>query len=167
MMNLIGNISAISTLILFVLYFIGRIWTLFKDSKYPNLDMTVDFNHSIDDYDTFDINLKGNEVVVAKYNHNLRWFAVSEIEWNDKMDRYNIKEELERVEYIPANREITICTMVPEGYPTSVIQFELANGIQGELLIGYDGRRNGNGISLGGLKLHKTFKSWIYYMVRG
>lgn len=165
-MSLVGDISAVATLILFVFYFIGRTWAINQDSKYPKLKMVVDVIHSIEDYDTFDINLEGDEVVVAKYDQNIKWFQISEVEWNKDMTGYDIGECLGRIEKIPANTEITICTIVPEGYPTRVIQFELANGLQGELLIGYDGRRNGNGISTSGIKLKKTVRAWIYYWVR-
>lgn len=116
-MNTIGNISSIVTLILFIAYFIGRIWTLVKDSKYPGLNMTVDFNQSLSDYDTFDLDLNGNEIVIAKFSQNIRWIKIMEIEWTDNYDKYKTIKEKAKVQYIPENKEITICTNVPEGTP--------------------------------------------------
>jgi hypothetical protein len=112
-MSLVGDVSAVATLILFVLYFFGRILKLYKDSKYPNLDMTIDIKQTVDDYDTFDIDLRCEEVVIAKYDQSIKWFKVSEIEWYENMAQYNIKKKVGCIEYISANTEITICTTIP------------------------------------------------------
>lgn len=165
-MSQIGNISSIATLLLFVFYFLGRVWALIKDSKYQKIDATVDCDHSMDDYDTFDIDLHGNEVIVVSFNQNIRRFRIYEINWNDEYNGYRKRKKISEIEYIPSSKEITICTIVPEGIPQQLIDFECANGICGELIIGYDGRINGNGISTEGLKVKKTLKAWIYYIVR-
>ena len=52
---------------------------------------------------------------------------------------YSFKR-VKKINYVSANKEITICVNVPEGIPDKILQFELASGIQGELLIGSDGR---------------------------
>lgn len=46
-----GNISNLSAITIFIFYFIVRVWTLFKDSKYPNLDLSVDIKQNYDVYD--------------------------------------------------------------------------------------------------------------------
>lgn len=165
-MGEMGNMASIVTLLLFVFYLIGRAWALVKDSKYQKIDATVDFDHSIDHYDTFDIDLHGNEVIIVSFNQNIRRFSIWEIKWNDEYNRYKKRKKTSEIEYVPSGKEITICTIVPEGIPQQLIEFECTSGICGEVLIGYDGRNNGNGISSEGIKVRKTLKAWLYYLVR-
>lgn len=164
-MQTLSQISSIATLILFIFYFIGRSWTLLKDIKYPNLYMTLDMKDK-DEYDEFDIDLDGNDIILAKYTQDIRWLKISKVKWKSDFKSYTVSKELKKINYVSANKEITICVNVPEGIPDKILQFELESGIQGELLIGSDGRQNSEGVSVSNIKLKKTLKAWIYYMVR-
>lgn len=100
-MEKIGDTASIITLILFVLYIFGRIWNLMKDSKYPNISISVDYDNSVDDYDEFDIDLKGNEVVQMAFSENLKSIKIYQVNWNCKNDKFYKKERLAEVKYIP------------------------------------------------------------------
>lgn len=158
-----GNISNLSAITIFIFYFIVRVWTLFKDSKYPNLDLSVDIKQNYDDYD---IDWAGAEVIVAKFCQNVRWLKTFKVNWNNDFTCYSIDEEVGKVEYVPANTEITIWSYVPEGIPNIVMQFELVSGIQGETLIKYDGRQNNTVISKSDIQLKRLLKAWLYYLVK-
>lgn len=79
---------------------------------------------------------------------------------------YSIDKEVGKVEYVPANTEITICSYVSEGIPNIVMQFELVSGIQGETLIKSDGRQNSTVISKSDIQLKRQLKAWLYYLVK-
>ena len=162
----IGTVSSCATLILFLLYFIGRTWTLLKNVKFPLEGLDAEVLNQCE-YDDFSIDLGGTQVIRLVAQENLTYLEIWNCSWNDGFNSIRLEKIVsEKLCYLPKGKDIYIRCEIPEGVPYNAIVFQRYDGLKGILPIGYDGRTNGDGISFSCNELKVTIKAILYYLAR-
>ena len=165
---MLGNIASIATLILFVIYFIGRIISLIIEKKviYEKIDIYIeedDIPKNLKISDEYRCEHEGEILIITPYEKSYNWLAIYECKYNEKNDKLEKVKELEKFEKIMNNTSIRIDTILTCGIPLYMIEFERSDFIKGTLVLQSNGK---NGIQEEMLKFHHTWKSVIYYLFR-
>lgn len=165
---MLGNVASIATLILFVIYFIGRIISLIIEKKviYEKIDIYVkekDIPKDLKISDEYRCKQAGEILIITPYEKSYNWLAIYECKYNEKNNNLEKVKELERFEKIMNNTSIKIDTILTCGIPLYKIEFERSDFIKGTLVLQSNGK---NGIQEEMLKFHHTWKSVIYYLFR-
>ena len=165
---MLGNIASIATLILFVIYFIGRIISLIIEKKviYEKIDIYIeeeDIPKGLKISDEYRCEHKGEILIITPYEKSYNWLAIYECKYNEKNNNLEKIKELERFEKIMNNTSLKIDTILTCGIPLYMIEFERSDFIKGTLVLQSNGK---NGIQEEMLKFHHTWKSVIYYLFK-
>ena len=165
---MLGNIASIVTLILFVIYFIGRIISLIIEKKviYEKIDIYIeedDIPKNLKISDEYRCEHEGEILIITPYEKSYNWLAIYECKYDEKNNKLEKVKELEKFEKIMNNTSIKIDTMLTCGNPLYMIEFERSDFIKGTLVLQSNGK---NGIQEEILKFHHTWKSVIYYLFR-
>lgn len=165
---MIGDISSIATLVLFVFYFLGRFWTMYKNMKFQTEILGIDMK-GIGNVDNPDFDLNGLEIVKLKSSENLSYVEVWECNYVEKKGAYRLIKTIKKCSRkmnIPKGKELLIKCTVPEGIPTHMVVFERFDGLRGSFAIGYDGRQEGNGVIAIDYRTQITFKALMYNILK-
>ncbi len=165
---MLGNIASIATLILFVIYFIGRIISLIIEKKviYEKIDIYIeeeDIPKDLKISDEYRCEHEGEILIITPYEKSYNWLAIYECKYNEKNNNLEKVKELEKFKKIMNNTSIRIDTILRCGIPLYMIEFERSDFIKGTLVLQSNGK---NGIQEEMLKFHHTWKSVIYYLFR-
>ncbi len=162
----IGTVSSIATLILFVFYFVGRTWTLFKNIEFPLEGISAEVVNA-DEIDNFMIDLGGSQIIKVMAENNLQYLEIRNCKWNNSGDSIKLEERIsEKLRNLAKGQPIYIKCEIPEGVLHNAIVFQRYDGLKGVLGIAYDGRTDGKGVSFSCNKLQLTPKAIIYNLVR-
>lgn len=162
-MQLISAIASIATLILFIFYFIGRIWTLSKEQQFATERFRVTpTKESVEHNDDFDFGGAATIEVVSLMAY--KYFAVTPVEYD--IDTNNVKKVgVPITKYnIQANRPLYIVIDIPEIIPQYIVEFQRYDGIKGSFYILESGRTGE--IVAWGYNLKHTASSISYYLFR-
>lgn len=165
---MLGNIASIATLILFVIYFIGRIISLIIEKKviYEKIDIYIkeeDIPKDLKISDEYRCEHEGEILIITPYEKSYNWLAIYECKYNEKNNNLKKVKELKKFEKIMNNTSIRIDTVLTCGIPLYIIEFERSDFIKGTLIMQSNGK---NGIQDEMLTFHHTWKSVIYYLFR-
>ena len=165
---MLGNIASIATLILFVIYFIGRIISLIIEKKviYEKIDIYIkeeDIPKDLKISDEYRCEHEGEILIITPYEKSYNWLAIYKFKYNEKNKNLKKVKELKKFEKIMNNTSIRIDTVLTCGIPLYIIEFERSDFIKGTLILQSNGK---NGIQEEMLTFHHTWKSVIYYLFR-
>jgi hypothetical protein len=164
----LSTISSIATLILFVFYFIGRLFTGMKNLKFKKENFELVPND--DDFDEHEnaLDLGGHEWFKMSSQEPMNWIKFFKVDYDDAKDSFikNPSKYIKMFRYISTNDSVHIKTDVPEGIPNLLIEFERFDYIRGDFLVGYDGRTSGIGMCPHRYKMALHFKTILYYLMR-
>lgn len=165
---MLGDIASIATLILFVIYFIGRIISLVIEKRviYEKIDVYAeeeDIPKDLKISDEYECEHEGEILIITPYEKSYNWLAIYECKYNEKSNNLEKSKELKKFGKIMNNTSIRINTMRTCGIPRYIVEFERSDFIKGTLVLQINGK---NGIQEEMLKFHHTWKSVIYYLFK-
>ena len=165
---MLGNIASIATLILFVIYFIGRFISLIIEKKviYEKVDIYINENDIQNSYkivEEYECEHNGEILIITPYERAYNWLTIYECRYNEKNKKIEKTRKLERFNNIRNYTSVKINTVLPCGMPVYLIEFERSDYIKGILVLQSNGK---NGIQEETIKYHHTWKSIIYYLFR-
>lgn len=165
---MLGNIASIATLILFVIYFIGRIISLIIEKKVicEKIDIYIDENDIQKDYkivEEYKCKHNGEILIITPYERSYNWLTIYECKYNERNKKLEKIKELEKFNKIRNNTSVKINTILPCGIPLYLIEFERSDYIKGIIVLQSNGK---NGIQEEMIQYHHTWKSVIYYLFR-
>ena len=166
MLEIVSVCSSIATLILFIFYFWGRVWTinLKKKEKLEKFDVEYVYDTDIEEKKN-EYNLGGNEQLKIVSENAMNWIKAYKVEYDGTGNEFAWdKEPLCVHTYLQAHEPIYFNTMIPEGVPNLGIKFERSDYIQGSFIVGYDGRYGG--VHPVDYHLENTIKSKFYYILK-
>lgn len=165
---MLGNIASIATLILFVIYFIGRIISLIIEKKvlYENINIYIneeDIPNNFKIIDEYRCKFREEILIITPHEKSYNWLTIYECKYNEKTNKLEKIKELEKFERIMNDTSIRIDTILTCGIPLYIIEFERSDYIKGNLVLQSNGK---NGVQEEMVDLHHTWKSVIYYLFR-
>lgn len=187
---MLGDIASIITVVLFIAYIIGRLWSLKKALEFMQEEFAVmnvdpdnediDVNEEelyfelIDDVDADDEREDGfeeaeerGEIISIKSKVSMLWFKVLRIPYDDEgneLPEGKAEPEIESEQPIRENVPIYIRTEIPEGYPTYRFRYQRADYIICSFDLDYNGRSGG--MAPTNYKLKHTALSYLFYFFR-
>lgn len=168
---IIGTISSVATLILFVFYFLGRIWIMLKTKNLMLEDFDVeDIDHCSDVPEDrgiyYDIN-GGGEIVTIRSSQPILWLNVIPIKYNDDFEDITKKKDKPIVTHrnlIKRNESICLRIDICDGLPVYKVCFQRFDYIIVSFDIEYNGRNGG--VSPTNYKMNHTCKSILYLLFK-
>ena len=165
-MKNIGDISAIATLILFVFYFVGRIWSIWINKKFlhEKIELVGMANEGFENQERF-YRINGDEVLKIMSSKYLNWLKVYQVSYDFNNGKYKkFRKPIKKISNINEDEPIYIGVMIPEGPSNIMIKYQRYDYVSGEFLVRFDGR--GTGYSGKDYKFRNTLRSYIYYLVK-
>ncbi|MGE4353320.1 MAG: hypothetical protein AB7D36_04455 [Oscillospiraceae bacterium] len=169
-MNL-GDIASVATLILFVFYFLGRIWTIQKakalmleEFDLENINYGEDLEDDRENYYDFG---DGGEIISIRSKLPILWFHVIAIKYDSKFrDRTprRAKPVVNHHTLLRENEPIYLRMDIPDVLPVYKVRFQRFDYVVVSFDIGYNGRFGG--MSPVNYHLSHTFKSFCYYLFK-
>ena len=166
---MLGDIASIATLILFIIYFIGRIITITieKNIRLESID-TFEFEEQIPKnikiVDEFRENENYKEILILTPKVNYyNWIKVYSCKYDEKTNRIKKGKELYKTGIINNNTSFRFDTIISHGIPRYIIEFERNNFIKGDIEVVYNGK---NGVQEELIKYHHSVKSIIYILFK-
>lgn len=166
---MLSDIASIATLILFVIYFIGRIITIIieKNIKYERIERYFKEEEIpkdlkiIDDYkcDEFSQDI----LIIIPTTKSYNWVKIYECRYNEKTNRLEKVNKIYNSERIYNDHALRIDTTITCGIPNYILEFERCDYMNGELILQENGK---NGIEEELLIFKHTFRSILYYLFR-
>ena len=160
--------ASIATLVLFVMYFIGRIITLVIEKKviFEKIDIYFDreeIPNNIKITDEYSCENNEEIVVITPHEKSYNWLVIYECRYDEKKNKLIKVKELEKFENIINDTSVIICATVTCGIPKYCIEFERSDFIKGTIPLQCNGK---NSIEEEMISYRHTFKSFIYYLFR-
>jgi hypothetical protein len=163
----ISEISSIATLILFGLYFIGRILTMHVERNIRNIRVESYYKDMpFDNYDIVDeemIDECDYEGIIITPLSDLNYIRIVKCIWNEKKGKLIEGKVIYEYKNLITDYSLLVKIALPCGMPTYKLYFQRCDYMKGEMYIAENGK---NGILSEGLKMKHTIKSRIYYIVR-
>ena len=166
---MLSDIASIATLILFVIYFIGRIITIIieKNIKYERIERYFTEDEIpkdlkiIDDYkcDEFSQDI----LIIIPTTKSYNWVKIYECRYNEKTNRLEKVNKIYNSERIYNDHALRIDTTITCGIPNYILEFERCDYMNGELILQENGK---NGVEEELLIFKHTFRSILYYLFR-
>lgn len=168
---LLGNVASVATLILFVFYFLGRIWTISKEKAlmretfgFENIEFDNELTEDRENY--YDIN-GGGEIISITSEVPILWMQVIPIKYDKNLIDITSKKTppiIDHREPIKSNCPIFFRTNIPEGFPTYKIRFCRFDYVIVSFDIGYNGRLGG--MTPVNYQISHTLRSYLYYLLK-
>lgn len=162
----IGFISSIVTLVLFMTYIIGRCFMI-NQMKVTILET---FNLFYDDEETnfnvveqYDIGENNTEKIYLQSSETLRWIKIYEYEYDANSNKFNKGRIVVNHELLRSGFAIKLNTYLPCGMPSYIVEYQRYDFIIGKLELAENGK---NGILEEQVSIKHTIKSILYYLVR-
>lgn len=166
----LGNISSIATLILFIFYFIGRIWTINKQKilmcesfDLENNKFDPDFAERAEIY--YDIN--GGEVISMVSDVPILWLHVIPVEYNQNavdITPSNAKPIIKHETPIRSGCPVYLRMDIPDVLPAFKIRFQRFDYVIVSFHVGYNGKCGG--MQPIDYRITHTLKSYLYYLLK-
>ena len=166
--SLIGLISSLITVVLFISYIVGKIFlikqmevTLFEkfDLKYHQETESDIYNGNYEIVERLNIGEYNNEVIYITPSQPLRYLNIYEF------DTVKLKKEelIETIGPIANGHTVQINTYLNCGMPSFTIEFQRFDFVKGALDLSENGK---TGVVSQNLVLNHTIKSYLYYLVK-
>jgi len=125
--------------------FEGQIRYMFEPSDIPHAQLYTLLGenpelNNLADADNEDIVFGDNEYEVVSFQvegsvYSFKW---SNIQWDETFTEYEVTETIKAVDQV-SNQRVNIHTVLPEGIPSQVVEWENSKGQVFSVLLGYDG----------------------------
>ena len=156
----LGYLSSIATLVMFLIYFIGRIWLMFKCKKTINEKLfrsndLVNFHHEI----TIDDNSNSFYLTASQYLNSVKIYNCV---YHKSINIFLKKKLLNKFDSLQEGEIIKINATCNCGIPSKILVYEREDFTLGKILIsenGFDG-------SFSIPNRTHTIKSILYYLVK-
>lgn len=167
-LSLIGLISSLITVILFISYIVGKVFlikqmevTLFEkfDLQYHQETESNIQNDKYEIVESINIGEYNNEIIYITPSKPIRYFNIYEFDVN-KLAKGKL---IETIGPITNGHTIQINTYFNCGMPSFTIEFQRFDFVKGTLDLVENGK---TGIVSQNLKINHTFKSYLYYLVK-
>lgn len=167
----LGDIASVATLVLFIFYFIGRVWVIIKEKVliretfgFENIGFDEEPSEERENY--YDIN-GGGEIISITSEVPILWLKVIPIQYSDNWVDITPKRAtpiIEHKEIIKSNCPIFFRTNIPEGFPTYKIRLCRFDYIMVSFDIAYNGRSGG--MAPANYQISHTLRSYLYYLLK-
>ena len=166
MWQIISNISAIFTCIMFIAYIIGHIWTIYiqKEAIFEKIDFENFDNEVVDiDYIDFTNNSESGQIFSISSPLGIRRISIYSVE-RDENSKLEFKRGklLKSIKNISQNKKAYFKTELFDCSPSLYIEIQRADYIITSYAI-TDSGRDGSLVQLD-YKSKMTLKSWLYYL---
>ena len=166
---MIGDLASIATLMLFVIYFIGRCITIYmeKQIKYESIDIYDDEkkitkNEKIVEEFTSD-DKYFNVLIIKPLEKSFKWFRIYKNIYDDENNFIIKREKIYECTNIYNRHVIRIYIKLSEIFPQYTIEFQRSDYMVGKIDMSENLK---NGVQEEMLKYTHTLKSIIYYLFR-
>lgn len=164
--EIIGLASSIISLVLFIIYIIGRCFMI--NEMKVTISETFDLFYNDEERDfkvveEYDIGDNNTEKIYLKSSETLRWIKVYESEYNEKNNKFNKGRLLLNHNLLKRGFAVKLNTYLPCGIPSYIIEYQRYDFIIGELVLAENGK---NGILEEQVSIKHTIKSILYYLVK-
>lgn len=166
---MLGDIVSIATLLLFIIYFIGRVISIIieKNMKFEIIDVYCnekDIPKEIKIVEDFKCSDDSNDImIVTPQTKSYNWVAIYECKYDEEKNKLIKTKQLYKTERIYNDTSLRIDTIISCGIPQYSLEFERNDYMKGYMYLQYNGK---NGVEEEMLKFKHTFKSIIYYLFR-
>ncbi len=163
MIDRIGHISSIITLVSFMLYLVGRAIRIRLAKEFRTVNIEVIYNqesHSKSSYKIvgeYYIGDDYSEKVIIFPDEHLRWVKIYACESGAKRGKLVAQHGL-----LKKGHAICIYTYLPCGIPSFLVEFQRHDYIKGKF---YIAANNKNGILETQVELFYNLASYLYYLV--
>jgi len=161
--NVVSIIASVVTLILFIMYIAGRVWTIHKETCYSTESFALYPQNSEIEHEN-DIDFGGSAVVEIISSMAYKTFTVTSIEYDVDKEVILKRGKSISLNNIQVNKPIYIIVDLPELVPFHIVEFRRDDGVEGSFMI-MTGGRTGEIIPYK-YELHHTKESKLYYLVR-
>lgn len=168
-MEMLGVISSVATLILFIIYFIGRVISIIieKNIKFEEINIYTDekdMPKNIKIVDEFKCNEDSMDILILTPNtKSYNWIKVYECDINRKNGNIKKTKKLYETNRIYNDTSFRLDTIILCAIPKYLIEFERSDYMRGVLNLTTNGK---NGVQEEMLRFSHTFKSIIYYLFK-
>lgn len=161
--TIIGFISSIATLILFVMYFIGKFFIIKSNQNLIHDKIEAIYDESTSEkykiVDSYDVG--GGEKLIITSLNGINYIKCYQLYYDNENNRIINKKLVFKHGFLNIGHSIEINTILVEGFPQYKIEYETSDFMIGEMYLQYNGR---NGITSENVHIKHTFKSYIYYL---
>ncbi|HAT4166096.1 TPA: hypothetical protein ACOTHO_002425 [Clostridium perfringens] len=166
MMGLVSYLSSVATLILFILYFIGRIWVINRNKKLLLENFELEYLENDDLERKNQYNLGGSELITISSTQGINWLKIYRVKFDSKKNKMVIVDKNPVIyhKFLNVNEKLYIKDNIPCGIPMYRIEYERLDYIQGEFDISLDGKYGG--LFMDDFKSKLTIKSYLYYICK-
>jgi len=167
-MSLIGLISSLITVVLFIFYIVGKLFLIkqMKVTLFEKFDLAYyqDTKNDIQKgnyeiVERLDIGESNNEVIYITPSQPLRYLNIYKFDPNE----FKKGELVNTIGPVANGHTIQINTYLNCGMPSFSIEFQRFDFVKGILFLAENGK---TGILSQNLVLKYTFKSYLYYLVK-
>jgi hypothetical protein len=162
--SIIGLISSITTLLVFLMYIVGKVYAIKKAEMFLTESFFVRHNNDISDLNiTKEVNLdkdiEAHETIYLVSNEPIRNISFYTYDWeNDKEGAL-----IESIGSLKTGEALCIYTLLPCGIPNYIIKYERFDYVIGKLVLSEDGRGLTNFRTP---EIKNTMKSYFYHLVK-
>lgn len=162
MINL-SNIASIATLILFFMYFIGRIWTISKEKHFASETFSVTaFSGNDNAIINYDEEMGDIITIISSVAYKRLSIKEGEYDWNNNC--FVSKKEVFVIYDVPVNRAIVMRVDIPDIAIRHQVSFQRYDGMKGSFFLARSGK-DGSFIPYN-YELHHTFSSVMFYIFK-
>ena len=166
---MLGDIASIATLILFIIYFIGRIISIIieKNIKYETVDVYYnekDVSKSFKIVEEVKISDEYSDIlIITPQIKSYNWIRIYECKYDENKNKLIKIKQLCEIGKIYNDTSLRVDANISCGIPQYILDFERSDYMKGKLILQYNGK---NGIQEEMLEFNHTLKSIIYYLFK-
>ena len=145
---MLGDIASIATLILFVIYFIGRVISIIieRNIKFESIDIYC-----------------SEKDIITPQTKSYNWIAIYKCKYDEKKNQLVKTKQLYKTNRIYNDTSFRVDTIISCAIPQYVLEFERSDYMKGKLYLQHNGK---NGIEEEMLEFKHTLRSIIYYLFK-
>ncbi|WP_346937334.1 hypothetical protein [Clostridium sp.] len=166
MLEIISYASSIATLMLFVIYFIGRVWVIHKNKRLLFEKFALEYigDDHIERKNQYD--LGGKELITVSSSQGLNWLKIYELKFDSVCGEMTVlnKQPVVTHKILNVDEKLYLKTNTPCGIPIYRVRYQRFDYIEGSFDIGVDGKYGGLGMR--DYKSKLTLKSYCYYICK-
>ncbi len=161
--NIVSTVASIATLVLFIFYILGRIWSMNKIKQEIDEKLDREYNENFLIVDEFDVGENTEEKVYLTATHTLLSVRIYECFYSGKKGTISKGNLVCDCGSLRNGFTFQFNTYFPEGEPSYLLEYQSLDHTIGRLVFEENGK---NGIVSEQLYKEHTVESWIYYFIK-